>query len=220
LNILIATPAYGNMVHTDLMHSVLAIVRGGVRSGVGVDVVTVGNCSLVPLARNNMIAYFYQNPQYTHIFFLDADMGLPKETLPMLLKNGVGIVAAPVAMKGEDRDGNPLLNVGKITGERGHLLIVERVGAAILLIDRAAAVTLCEGSEKYSVDQEFQRGDMLTDVSYDVFQCGPHGGWYWPEDYGMCRKAIELGLDVHVDPRAANIHNGNYRFEYKGVSDE
>ena len=202
------------------MHSVLAIVRGGMSQGIGVDVVTIGNCSLVPLARNSMISYFYQQEKYTHIFFLDADMMIPNDTLPKLLKHNVPIVGAAVSLKGEMADGRPPLNIGAIINRKSDTLItVEHLGGAIVLIDRKATTLLCEASEKYFVDPEFSRGDSLVTEAYDVFSSGPQDGNYWPEDYAMCRKARRLGLDIHVDLSIANIHNGNYKFE-NGANNE
>ena len=184
--------------------------------GIGLDVITIGNCSLVPMARNSMISYFYQQEKYTHLFFLDADMKIPQDTLPRLLAHKLPIVGAAVSLKGKMEDGSPPLNIGEILERKTESLVtVEYLGGAIVLINREAAVKLCESSEKYVIDPKMSRGDILVDEAYDVFKCGPDEGVYWPEDYGMCRKARQLGLEIHVDLSIANIHNGNYKFENK-----
>jgi len=42
---------------------------------INVDFGLIGNQSLVPKARNSLISHFHNNKQYTHLIFIDTDIG-------------------------------------------------------------------------------------------------------------------------------------------------
>lgn len=213
-NLMIATPAYGCVIHIDYLNSMIALIRGGIIHDIGVEIVTIGNNSLVPKARNSLISYFNEHKEFTHLIFVDADMGLPSNTIPQLLKRNVDIIGCPVPLKGYDEYGFPVLNVGNVYSfDETGLADVEHIGNAVLMLSRKAVTDIINVSEQYEDAPHFSRGEKLAKVNYDVFKIGVVNGHYLPEDYYLCYRLRQLGYQIYVDYSVIPKHNGMYGFE-------
>lgn len=214
LSLLIATPAYGSKVHTDYLHSMLALVRGATVQGVDVDVVTIGNNSLITKARNSFISYFAFQEKYSHLIYIDADVGLEQNTIPKLLKVGVDVIGCPVPLKGYDEDGLPVLNVGEIFSiDENGIADVEHIGNAVLVLSRNAVAAVVDGADVYKEDGRFSRGSALSETNFDVFKVGVVDGHYLPEDYHLCHRLRKLGFKIYADMNAKIRHGGTFEFE-------
>lgn len=213
-NVLIGTPAYGGMVHVDYLHSMIGIQTAKNAGLLDFSIMTIGNESLITRGRNTIISAFYNNPQFTHLFFVDGDLKFPKELLPTLLYRNVDIIGSPVPLKGFDANGNPVYNVGKILNHCDEYFYeVEHVGTAILLLSRNCVTDLCKNSKIYKAS-DLTRGNAKNDLQYDVFQVGVENGNYLSEDFYVCHKLRELGYKIYIDDSFSIIHNGNYSFGF------
>jgi hypothetical protein len=206
-NLMIGTPAYGGMMHSDYVNELLRYQRAGIRFGL----TTIGNESLITRARNTVLAEFVVRPEFTHLLFLDADVLLPAEGLQRLLAHGRDVIGAPVPLKGRRSDGSRLFNLGRACGEDGELLLCERIGTAALLLSRRAVDALVEDARRDGrvYRRGFTgRGDLRAPVHYDVFRVGVSGDEYLSEDYWVCDALRRLGFAVHVDPSVVTQHSG------------
>lgn len=206
-NVMIATPAYGGMVHTDFVLALLGYQKAGIRY----SLVTLGNESLITRARNTLLSAFHHRPEFSHLLFLDADVGLPPEGLLAMLAHRRDVIGAPVPLKGRDRNGARIFNLGRAVGEDAGLTIVERVGTAALLLSRRAVDALvadaCAAGRVYE-RMHTMLGDQGPALQYDVFQVGVVDAEYLSEDYWVCRTLRTLGFAIHVDPEIATQHFG------------
>jgi len=206
-NVMIATPAYGGMVHLDYAMTLLDLRA----AGVPFTLMGMGNESLITRARNALLAAFHARPAYTHLLFLDADIGVPAAGIQRLIAHGRDVVAAPVPLKGFGASGERLFNVGRVVGESGPLTLVDRVGTAVLLLSRRAVDALVDDAKRDG--RVYDRsttlaGDAATSVHYDVFRVGVMDGEYLSEDYWACAALRRLGYAVHVDPTIVVRHHG------------
>ena len=140
LNLMIGTPAYGGMVHSDFAGALLTYQQAQIPFAL----MTIGNESLITRARNTILAEFHARDEYTHLLFLDADVLLPAAGLRRMLDSARDVVGAAVALKGRNADGARMFNVGKTLGEDGPHYLVERVGTAALLLSRRAVDALVD----------------------------------------------------------------------------
>ena len=213
MNLFIATPAYNCQLHTDYFNSMMSLLRGAIKSNIDIEIVTVGNQSLVPKARNSLISYFHENKQYTHIIYIDADIGIPPYCIPRLLQRNVDIIGVPCPLKGYDERGLPVLNISDILNcTPDGLAETTHVGNAILMLSRKAVDDIIEVSEEYEDDPKFSRGQPLTTKCYDVFKIGIVDGKYLPEDYYLCHRLRELGYKIYIDLTIPVKHNGMHGF--------
>ena len=212
-NIMLGVPAYGGNVHTDFVHSLLGIESARDHELLEYSLMTISNESLITRARNTIISAFYHNKQFTHLFFIDSDLGFPEKTLPLLLKQNKDVIGVPVPLKGTDDKGNSVLNVGKQLSEMDEngVCEVEHIGNALLMLNRKAAETLCNNSDIYK-PSSLTRGDRQSNEQFDVFQVGVKDGVYLSEDYFICHKLRDLGFKINVLNGIPVRHNGNYVF--------
>jgi hypothetical protein len=171
----------------------------------------MGNESLITRARNALISSFHARPAFTHLLFLDADIGVPAAGIRRLIEHGRDVVAAPVPLKGLGPSGERIFNVGRTVGESGSLTLVDRVGTAVLLLSRRAVDALVDEAKRDG--RVYDRastmsGDAATRVHYDVFRVGVADGEYLSEDYWACATLRKLGYAVHVDPTIVVRHHG------------
>ena len=130
-NIMIGTPAYGGMVHTDYVWSILPLQN----NLCNYEIAFIGNQSLITRARNELFSRFVSNDgdKYSHLFFLDADIGIKPDGVRKLLDHDKPLIAAPVPLKGIRPDGKPFFNVGEVLEEQeNNLVTVTCVGTAVM----------------------------------------------------------------------------------------
>ena len=142
-NIMIGTPAYGGMVHIDFVNSILPLQN----TGVNFSVVFIGNQSLITRARNDIFSLFVSDmgESFSHLLFLDADMGVRPEHIKQLLEHDKPLIAMGVPLKGFREDGGLFFNVGEVLEqEDNNLVSVDKVGTAVMAIRRDLALELKE----------------------------------------------------------------------------
>lgn len=205
-NIFIGTPAYNGMVHVDYLNTILDF-----RSKLPVTVMNIGNESLIPRGRNTVLSYFNNMKDFTHLLYLDADIGMTANDLIKLIEHDKDVIGAPVNLKGFNKLGQPVNNVGQMVGTENGLIKADRVGTAVFMLSRKAVDALIENSEEYSRNPH-TRGENKDIPHYDVFQTGVFDGEYYSEDYYVCKTLRDLGFDVYVDTKIKVRHNGMYVF--------
>jgi hypothetical protein len=100
-NIMVGTPAYNGMVHTDYVHSLLSFGRIGIKFGF----LSIGGESLITRARNSILARFYHTPEFSYLLFLDGDVYLQGEDLKKMIDAERDVIGAAVPLKTRE-DGN------------------------------------------------------------------------------------------------------------------
>lgn len=212
--LLIGTPAYNSLIHTDYFHSIMSYTR---IPDMVFSVVTLGNDSLITRARNKIFSIFLNN-DFDYLLFLDADIMLLAAELLKLFKHKKDIIGAPVRLKDPTRI---IYNVGNILDDSQKPLIkVDRVGSAVMLISKKLALDIKDYCEKnkyyYYNNPDYSRGDKVLqdkDKIYDVFKVGVDNEEYLSEDYWFCKLVRELKYDIFVDISCKTVHNGMVSIE-------
>lgn len=208
---MVGTPAYGGMVHTDYVKSLLTMQHAGLNC----TLMAIGNESLITRGRNTIVAAFAARQEFTHLLFLDADVLLPAQGLARMLEHRKDVIGAPVALKGTRADGSRMFNVGRTVGEEGLLHVVEHIGTAALLFSRRAISALVDDAKaagRVYMRPATARGDMDAPVHYDVFRAGVVDNEYLSEDYWACRTLRQLGFRVFLDATIVTRHHGAQAF--------
>lgn len=192
----------------------------GLSSILAVDVVFIGNESLISRGRNTLISYFHQlnlsGANYTHLLWLDADVGMHPKDLQQLVCSGHDVAAAAVALKGCGPTGCPILN-GQITegAPVADWMPMNHIGTAVLCFSREVVTALVEDALK---DDRFYKSSSLTIGSpepathFDIFQTGVQDGVYWSEDFWVCRKLRNLGFQIMCNTTIKTTHMGTAPF--------
>ena len=200
----------------DYFQSMTNLLRDGLAHGVNVDFMQIGN-QVTKKAMNSIISYFHEHPDYTHLLFVDADVGIEPGGIGKLLKSSKDVIGAPVALKGYHPDGSPVLNVGTVCSQEGSIAEVEHIGNACLMFSRKAVDALIGISTPYAEDSSASRGDKkaLESQAWDVFYVGVmEDGVYRPQDFSTCWKLRnKLGIAVYCDLSIKTTHQGTHQFK-------
>lgn len=209
-NLMVGTPAYNSMVHTDYVRSLLGLNA----AGINYSLLAIGGESLITRARNSVLAHFYHNKSFTHLLFLDADVYLDGRDVQKMLDHKRDVIGAPVQLKTFE-NGKPVFNISGPLAEEGSLAIVERLGNAVMMLSRDAVMALVDEAKKdnrvYGANP-FARGAGDSEEIYDVFQVGVKDGVYLSEDFWVCHQLRNLGFDIHVDLSIRTRHQGSMSF--------
>jgi len=209
-NLIIGTPAYSGMVHTDYVHSLLGFSRCGIPFGL----LSIGNESLITRARNSILARFYHSPEYTHLLFLDGDVMLEAKDLIRLIEHDKDVIGAPVPLKTTD-NGKPVFNINGNLGQEQGLLKVEQLGTAVMMLSRKAVNALVQqaiAENNVYTANPYAKGLGDPEKIYDVFRVGVRSAEYLSEDYWVCSQLLDLDFNVYVDLKIRTRHNGMHSF--------
>ena len=202
MKILIATPCYGSQCFINYLDSMLKLQKYFIDNKIDYEVLTFAE-SLITRARNSYIAYFMSDKKFTHILFIDADIGFSVTAVKRLLEadNEVSGVAYPKKCFHMDaiRDyilKNPdvtetkkiisrnteyivQLNVddnGRTEHENGFIKF-NYLGTGFLMIKRTAIEKLIENHPELKYTNYISTYDELCkdkDMFYRFFDCEVH----------------------------------------------
>ncbi len=94
-HIFIATPCYGGQIGEPYFRSMMRLSILCNKYDIPFTVSTLANESLVTRGRNTLVSFFMENPDATHLFFIDADIEFnPEDLLRMVAYDKPVIVGA------------------------------------------------------------------------------------------------------------------------------
>ena len=100
--LLIATPCYGGMITVSYFKSLMKLNNALQSLGIEFHILTKSNESLITRGRNALVAEFIGRKQYTHLLWIDADMGFEPELIVKMLEIDQPVVGAACPMKNID----------------------------------------------------------------------------------------------------------------------
>jgi hypothetical protein len=190
--------------------------------------------SLVTRARNDCVAHFLVNPQYTHLFWIDSDIGYsPEAALRLLLADrdvaaGVyplkreqwpanGVPAGTTRQRFEELYARYTVNTGR-EGEGVKLVVdadgfmkVREAPTGFMCIKRSVFDRLIAASPELRYVPDWPEGSVPSGgVHYRFFDVmvDPESGRYLSEDYGFCRLWEKIGGEIYVDANSNLSHTG------------
>jgi hypothetical protein len=91
LKLLIGLPTARAQMFTATVFSLTSTIRALIEAGVSYDLCNVDGCE-VAAARNSIASFCQAHPAYSHLLFIDDDMGFDGETALSLLRAGRDVV--------------------------------------------------------------------------------------------------------------------------------
>src|SRR5210317_2169360 len=98
-NIFIATPCYGGMLTDQYFLSMFKLSQTLMQHGIKFRITTLRNESLVTRARNILTAMFLEDPNTTHLMFIDADIEFEPDSVIRMLAMDKDIIAGAYPKK-------------------------------------------------------------------------------------------------------------------------
>ena len=241
LGVMIATPCYGGQLNEAYLHGILNVTTKAGKEGFSVHLNTMGNESLITRARNTLVSQFLdydekEPDRFTHLFFIDSDIGFNGDVFYKVLTSGYDIACGiyprksidwsaveAFAKKGdfkhlEQKALGYNLNFSdpnKIELTGGFTEVME-AATGFMCIKKEVFYKMKEAYSnlKYTSDQIVNGKRYGSDNCYAFFDCiiDEKSNRYLSEDYAFCRLWQKIGGKIHADLQSPLTHYGTYPF--------
>ena len=200
MSIYFATPMYGSKCYGAFHKSAMQLAIELTRIGMPFSWSTPWNESLIPRARNNLVAEFLQT-DFDYLMFIDADIEFSVNDVNLLWELNAEVSVGAYRMK---QDGSPLTvwRNGKLDNIEGETEPFECdfAGTGFMLIQRAVIekMQLAYPQTKYE-----EKGEK-----YALFDTCIIEDTYLSEDYTFCKRFRSFGGKIICHPQVSLKHWG------------
>jgi hypothetical protein len=234
INLVIATPCFGGQIsvlYAASLFKLQKLIRG--YSGLNLKILFKDGDALITRARASLISQFLDDPDATHLLFIDADIGFEPEQVLRLIECGADMCAAIYPIKRIDWDRvrttleaarpNPAAAALKYVFEvddpgavieRGGFVRVRYAGTGFLMIRRQALQRMCSRYPQlhYKRDHSIDAA-TASDNRFALFECMiAEDGTYLSEDFAFCKRWIDMGGEIWADLNSKLNHVGPMTF--------
>jgi hypothetical protein len=209
----ICMPCYGGMLTESTFMSYIKWANTCRQLGLDWTMETMTNESLISRARNTLVAKFLNNPNSTHLMFIDADIGWEPWHLLVLLNRDVDVIGGLYPMKSL-----PVKWVvngfnGAETGPDG-LQEVSKTGTGFMLVKRHVFEKLNAHPAVKPFNNDIGLPKELDQHLKTYYDTAVRENRYYSEDWTFCENWRDIGGKVWVDKRVLLKHTGTYVFDY------
>ena len=234
VNLIIATPCFGGQISVHYAASLFKLqARSRSYSDFRLKILFKDSDALITRARASLISQFLDDPDATHLLFVDADIGFEPEQVLRLLECGAEMCAAIYPIKRIDWDKvksaietdrpNPAAAALKYVfevddpnavTEKGGFVKVCYAGTGFLMIRRQALERMCARYPQF----RYQRDHSLdaataSDHRFALFECMiAEDGTYLSEDFAFCKRWTDMGGEIWADLNSKLNHVGPMTF--------
>ena len=230
----VATPSYGGMLSSGYVRSLLGLVNLAWTHGFAMQTRFLDGDSLVTRARNRLVAEFMADARWTHLFWIDADIGFAPEAALRLLLAGREVAAGvyPLKTDGWPADGlaqalpagstradfearharfaAQALDAPRTVDADGFVEVMD-APTGFMLIARPVFERLAAAMPelRYTPDpgEDLRARGWAHYRFFDVL-AEPGNGRYLGEDYAFCQRWRATGGQVFIDARSDLEHQG------------
>ena len=185
---------------------------------------------------------FLQNPDYTHLMFIDADIGFNPQDVVKLLHRNKDIVTGAYPKKSinwpavhgvalEQKPSDPLelakfqasyvLNIKREHTDSQEIPLVKGLipvldaGTGFMMIKREVIDKMVKEYPETRYNNDLNTAPELNPYFYALFDTmiDPDTKRYLSEDYTFCRRWQKLGGEIWMDPSVNLDHYGSYQFQ-------
>lgn len=199
-SLMIGIPAYDGKIDINAALNLLQLASMAGPHGISLQVAQIAGSSILPRARNSLIARFIES-DCTDFLFLDTDVTFKPEDILrlMAIATNKDVVGGVYPKKNQETElavdllysetGSPILDTEFNIYEALH------VPTGFMLIRRHVIEKMMHAHPELMYAEQT---DQL--VCYALFDFQLKNQQYYGEDYIFCQRARALGFKVYVDP--------------------
>lgn len=233
----IATPAYSGTLTTHYVRSLLALSNAAWTHGFPLLTRFVDGDALITRARNELVAEFMADATWTHLFWIDADIGFEPEAALRLMRAGRDVVAGiyplridawppgglaqalPAGASQADFEArharfcvNALPDAQPVDAD--GFVEVQEIGTGFMLIARRVFERMAGHYAELRYSSPGSAPDGRDHCRYRFFDVDIDAatGAYVSEDFAFCRRWRAIGGKVFADVRSKLTHTGPKTF--------
>jgi hypothetical protein len=231
IQLVIATPCFGGQVASIYASSIFALQSAlRAKSNIGLKVHLRDGDALITRARANLVTLFLDDPDATHLLFVDADIGFTPEQVFRLIESAADVVAGVYPIKRVNWDkarwavgaGRPNLAAASLdyvleVDDPDRVVVVEGftrlryAGTGFLMIRRHVLERMCAHYASLKFSREHSRDELAGSPNrYALFECmiDPATGTYLSEDFAFCKRWTDIGGEIWADLESRLDHVG------------
>jgi hypothetical protein len=231
IQLVIATPCFGGQVASIYASSIFALQSAlRAKSDVGLKVHLRDGDALITRARANLVTLFLDDPDATHLLFVDADIGFTPEQVFRLIESGADVVAGVYPIKRVNWDkARWAVGVGRSdlaaasldyvleVDDPDRVVVVEGftrlryAGTGFLMIRRHVLERMCAHYASLKFIREHSHDELAGSPNrYALFECmiDPATGTYLSEDFAFCKRWTDIGGEIWADLESRLDHVG------------
>ena len=242
-NVFVATPSYGGLVSTSYVHGLLDLYDTADRHEFGLRINFNSFDSLITRARNTMVAEYLADDRFTHLMWIDGDIGFKGSDIVRLLLADRPVAAGvyPLKTDGWPSEGLPealpagttkadfrarfahypaTATSGAMEPDENGFLDVIDAPTGFMLIKREVFLKLASSFPELRyradlVDRPDHTTGKMAGFHYAFFDTmiDPQFGAYLSEDYAFCRRCAAIGITPAIDTKSNLSHQGSAMFE-------
>jgi hypothetical protein len=205
----IGIPAYDGKINIKLAYNLAALMPKALQFGVSVKLGDVSGCSIITMARNQLVHEFLKTDA-TELLFIDSDViATADDVLRLMAQSGdKDITAGAYPRRSKDKNffADLYFDENQDLEFDGSLMRLERVGTGFMLIQRHVIEAMVAAHPEWFYDF---KGEQVC----GVFDFQNRDGRYLGEDYLFCDRAREHGFKIYIDVDISLPHVGTEAFE-------
>lgn len=204
MSILVATPCYGNTVHSAYLRSALNLARAFDMTGLDHDfLIPEKNDSLVQRARNTIASKFLLECDFQKLLFIDADIEFSPEDVAKLWNMDADVCVGVYRMKKPESEYAAWVD-GRLVTDLSSLpnpVSVDYAGTGFMMIDRNVLERM--------KTEEIAHEEGNLDECWAFFNPRVYEGVYLSEDYAFCHDFRSIGGEILMDTSIRLTHWGD-----------
>lgn len=205
-HVFIATPAYDGRVTIDYSQSLAETTRDCALYGIQCTAAVMGNGAFIDLARNIFVRLFLEKPEYTHLFFIDADLKWESRAFISLVLADKPVCAGayPKRQSPEEYPVRFVQDESKSLVMRDEWIMCDRVATGFLCIERSVL-------EKMVKTAPVIKDQTQPDTPRLFYTYLQDDGKFVGEDFAWCKDYCDQsGEFIWVWPDFDFVHNKDY----------
>jgi hypothetical protein len=234
VNLVVATPCFGGQISVHYATSVFKLQKL-VRTyrDFNLKILFKDGDALITRARASLVSQFLDDPDATHLLFVDSDIGFEPGQVVRLIQSGADVCAATYPVKRIDWDkvktsiesgrANPAAAALKYVFEvddpgavieKGGFVKVRYAGTGFLMIRRRALEQMCARYPhlQYKRDHSLDAA-TASNNRFALFECMiAEDGTYLSEDFAFCKRWTDMGGEIWTDLNSRLDHIGPMTF--------
>jgi hypothetical protein len=234
--IFIGIPCYNGLISASTFVGLVEVFKWCLENKIEYHYSLLTTDSLVSRARNTLATQFLDAESFSHLFFVDADIGFSINNFTRLLEYNKDMACGIYPSKKINWNRSVKLSNDKITPDTllnynvnfidPSNIIIDNLGFAqiqeaatgFLLIKRKVFETLKDKYPNYKFKARSGSPTEGSDNNYDFFRVGTYlekdgTNVYLSEDYYFSRLWLESGGEIYADTVSSLKHLGNYTYE-------
>ncbi len=211
----ICMPCYGGMLTESTFMSYIKWSNTCRQLGIDWTIETMTNESLISRARNTLVAKFLDNPESTHLMFIDADIGWEPWHLLVMLNAQKDVIGGLYPMKTLPVKWCVNGFEGAEVSEDGNLQEVSKTGTGFMLVKRDVFEKLNAHPAVKPFNNDIGLPKQLDKHLRTYYDTAVRENRYYSEDWTFCENWRDLGGKIWVDKRVLLKHTGTYVFDFQ-----